>query len=178
MENFQPRNYRIDNVELNYPKLTKAVSPFGVMQYELQIATMDPAEAEAWKANHLPVKPEIDKETKKPTGKFTVSLKRKAQRQDGSDNGAPEVVDADALPMDASKLGNGSRGNVIIYQMYYKNAGREGISNSLTSVQVAEYKEYTGSASFEPITKLAPESSFSPVAAPAAVAEEAAPNPF
>ena len=38
--------------------------------------------------------------------------------------------------------------------MYYKNAGREGISNSLTSIQVSEFKEYTGSAMFEPITNI------------------------
>jgi hypothetical protein len=177
MQNFQPRNYRIDNVELNWAKLSKPVSPFGVPQYELQIATTDAATAESWKANHLPVKPEIDKDTKKPTGKFTVSLKRKANKADGSDNGAPRVVDATAQPMDSSKIGNGSRGNVIIYQMYYKNAGREGISNSLTAVQVSDLEVYTGSADFEPITDLAADASFAATAnAPAT--NSATPDPF
>jgi len=176
MQNFQPRNYRINNVELNWAKLSKPVSPFGVPQYELQIATTDATVADEWKANHLNVKPEMNKETNKPNGKFTVSLKRKANKADGSDNGAPTVVDASAQPIDASKLGNESLGNVIIYQMYYKNAGREGISNSLTAVQVTDFKEYTGDSSFEPITDLAADT---PLFASASAPVEAAPaNPF
>ena len=63
IQSFQPRNYRIDNVELNWAKLTKPVSPFGVMQYELQIATTDKTVADEWSANHLNVKSELDKET-------------------------------------------------------------------------------------------------------------------
>ena len=146
MQNFEPRNYRIDNVELNWAKLVTPVSPFGQAQYELQIATTDKTVADEWKANHLNVK-----EPKGDDGKFTVSLKRKAMKADGSDNGAPRVVGMDAQPIDASKLGNGSTGNVIIYQMYYKNSGREVISNSLTAIQVTDFQEYTGSADFEPI---------------------------
>jgi len=177
MQNFQPRNYRIDNVELNWAKLAKPVSPFGVAQYELQIATNDATTADEWRANHLNVKPEINKESNKPTGKFTVSLKRKAVKADGSDNGAPNVVGADAQPIDASKLGNESRGNVIIYQMYYKNAGREGISNSLTAIQVTDFKEYTGDSSFEPITDIASDAPFA-TTAPAPAAEAAPADPF
>lgn len=176
IQSFQPRNYRINDVELNWAKLTKPVSPFGVMQYELQIATTDKTVADEWSANHLNVKSELDKETKQPTGKFIASLKRKAFKADQSDNGAPTVVGADAQPIDASKLGNGSRGNVIIYQMYYKNAGREGISSSLTAVQVAEFKEYTGDSSFEPIADLANPAAFAPAEAPAT--DEATANPF
>ena len=63
MQNFQPRNYRIDNVELNYAKLDAPVSPFGTPQYELQIATTDKTVADEWKANHLPVKLDVDRET-------------------------------------------------------------------------------------------------------------------
>lgn len=165
MQNFEPRNFRIDNVELNWAKLVTPVSPFGQAQYELQIATTNKAQAEEWKANHLNVKP-----PKEGSESFTVSLKRKAMKADGSDNGAPRVVGSDAQPIDAGKLGNGSTGNVIIYQMYYKNAGREGISNSLTAVQVTDFQEYTGSADFEPIM---------PVDAPVAAAAADAPaDPF
>lgn len=184
MQNFQPRNYRIDNVELNYAKLDAPVSPFGTPQYELQIATTDKTVADEWKANHLPVKLDIDRETKKPKvpEKYIVSLKRKALKADGSDNGAPDVVEADATAMSASrikKLGNGSIGNVYIYQMYYEVAGRSGISSSLTSIQVVSYDEYKGSATFEPIANIdsdsAPTAGFAPVSN-----EPAAPtaNPF
>ena len=146
MNKFEPRNYRINNVELNWAKLTKPVSPFGQPQYELQIATKDKAVADEWSNNHFTVK--------EKDGKYSVSLKRKALKADGSDNGAPKVEGADAKPVDASSLGNESTGNVIVYQMYYKTAGREGIASSLTAVQITDFKEYTGSADFEPIADI------------------------
>ena len=85
---------------------------------------------------------------------YSVSLKRKALKADGSENGAPKVVDKDAKPVDASSLGNESRGNVIVYQMYYKTAGREGIASSLTAIQITDFKEYTGAVEFEPIVDI------------------------
>ena len=117
--NFEPRNYRINDVELNWAKLTKPVSPFGQPQYELQIATTDKAVADEWKTNHLTVK---DKD-----GKYSVSLKRKALKADGSENGAPKVVDKDAQPLNAA---------------------------SLTAIQITDFKEYTGSVEFEPIVDI------------------------
>ena len=56
MTTFEPRNYRIDNVEINWAKLAKPVNPFGTEQWEVQIATTDKAVADEWKANHLTVK--------------------------------------------------------------------------------------------------------------------------
>lgn len=169
--NFSPRYYQIDNVELNWAKLVTPVSPFGVSQYELQIATTDATVAAEWRANHLNVKAEVNKETMQPTGKHTVSLKRKAMKADGTDNGAPSVVNAMAEPIDGSKLGNESRGNVIIWQSYYKNAQREGISNSLTSVQVTDFKEYTGGGTFKPIVSV--DSSEEPAPSPDLFANKA-----
>ena len=37
------RNFKINDVTINYPKLDKPVNPFGAEQYELQIATADEA---------------------------------------------------------------------------------------------------------------------------------------
>ena len=37
----QPRNYRINGVELNWARLDTPVNPFGTPQWELQIATTD-----------------------------------------------------------------------------------------------------------------------------------------
>ena len=50
-----------------------------------------------------------------------------------------------------AKIGNGSTGNVIVFQYEYNAAGREGITSSLTAVQVTDLVEYTGSSDFEPI---------------------------
>ena len=137
-----PRNYKIEGVELNWAKLARPVSPFGTEQYELQIATTDKAKAEELKANHLNVK--------EKDGKFVVSLKRKAKKADGSDNGPVRVVNADLSPMtDSGKIGNGSIGNVIVFQYEYEAMGRKGVASSLTAVQVTTLEVYEGSASVD-----------------------------
>lgn len=131
----EKRNYRIDNVELNWAKLAKPVSPFGTLQWELQIATEDKALAEELRANHFNVK--------EKDGKFVVSLKRKAVKSDGTDNTPVRVVNAQLAEIDANTLGNGSRGNVIVFQYPYETAGRSGVASSLSGVQVTELVEYT-----------------------------------
>tara|TARA_R110000822_G_scaffold286306_2_gene407651 strand:- start:110 stop:709 length:600 start_codon:yes stop_codon:yes gene_type:complete len=137
-----PGHTTVTNATLNWAKLVTPTSPFGAPIYELQIATKDPAEADKWsKACLGTVK--IDKDQN-----FTISLKRKAQRADGSDNGAPGVVDRMAKPMDPGSVGNGSTGNVQIYQLHYSNAGRTGISNSLTAVQVTNLEVYNSTPQF------------------------------
>ena len=149
MQEFEARNYRIDNVELNWAKLSKPVNPFGTEQWELQIATTDKAIADTWSSNHLNVK-----QDKMDSTKFTVSLKRKAVKANGDANAAVRVVDSSAVALPhekISQIGNGSTGNVIVYQYPYKQAGREGIANSLTAVQVIDFKEYTAPVDFEPV---------------------------
>ena len=147
----KPRNYLISDVELNWARLDKPQNPFGTEQYELQIATTDAAKAEELKANHLNVK-------EKEAGTFTVSLKRKAKRADGSDNGKVQVVGTKASDViDVRTIGNGSRGNVIVWQYPYEAMGRSGIATSLTKLQVTELVEYTGAndVSFEMINDVA-----------------------
>ena len=128
-----PRNYFIKNVELNWCRLDKPVAPFGTEQYELQVATTDKSLADELRANHFNVK--------EKDGKFTVSLKRKAHRADGSDNGAPRVVDSKLQPVTAM-IGNGSVGNVKVYQYPYDVRGKKGVGNSLTAVQIVDLIEY------------------------------------
>ena len=79
-----------------------------------------------------------------------VSLKRNAKKRDGSDNGKVRVVGADKMPLSAT-IGNGSKGNVIVWQYPYSApGGRSGISGSLTAVQVTDLVEYnSGSVDFD-----------------------------
>ena len=152
---FEPRNYRIDNVELNWAKLAKPVNPFGTEQWEIQIATTDKAVADEWTKNHLTVK-----QDKVDAKKFTVSLKRKAIKRDGSSNGPVKVVDAAAQPLtEVSNIGNGSMGNVVVYQYPYETMGRKGIATSLTAVQITKMEVYTAAVEFEPVVDLASEDS-------------------
>ena len=147
----KPRNFLISDVELNWARLDTPVSPFGAPQWELQVATTDAAKAADLKANHMNVK--------EKDGKFTVSLKRKAMKADGTAMEAVRVVDATKMPIEnRSSIGNGSRGNVIVWQAAYDTAGRSGISNSLTAVQVTELVEYTpGGVDFDIVEGSAPE---------------------
>lgn len=145
----QPRNFKIEDVELNWARLDKPVSPFGVAQYELQIATTDAAKAKELEANHLKVK--------EKDGKFTVSLKRKAIKADGSDNGKVRVVDGSLNALsddDIRSLGNGSVGNVIVFQYPWDQMGRTGIASSLTAIQVTKFEKFVptgGGVDFAPV---------------------------
>ncbi len=134
------RNFKIEGVSLNWARLDSPVNPFGTEQYELQIATADKAKAEELKSNFFNVK--------EKDGMFTVSLKRKAKKADGSDNGKVRVVNSDLSPMENTKIiGNGSIGNVVVFQYPYSAAGRSGIANSLTAVQVVKLEKYEAAAS-------------------------------
>ena len=135
----QPRNIRIDDVEANWAKLDKPVSPFGTPQFELQIVVPESRKAEL-ESQHLTTKPVKDR-----PGFVAVSLKRKAMKADGSDNGPVRVVDANKEEIaDKRGIGNGSTVNVILFQYPYSNSGRSGIATSLTAVQITELKPYTG----------------------------------
>lgn len=143
MEN--PRNYKIDNVIMNWVKIDTPVDSFGNMVYEMQIV-VSKEQAEVLKANHISVK--------EKDGALVANLKRKAFKKDGSDNGKVRAVDADLKPIENTRsIGNGSVGNVIVWQYPYKNAMRSGIGNSLTAIQVTELKEYkaTGGVDFEAV---------------------------
>lgn len=134
----KPRNYLIRDIILNWCRLDKPVNPFGTEQYEAQLETRDKAKADELKANHLNVK-------EKEAGVYTVSLKRKAKRADGSDNGKVQVVGTKASDViDVRSIGNGSKGNVIIWQYPYEAMGRSGIASSLTKIQITDLVEYTG----------------------------------
>lgn len=140
---FQPRNYRIDNAEFWYAKLDKPVNPFGTEQWELMVATDDAGVAEEWKKNHLPVK----QKTLDGKEMMTVSLKRKTFKANGEENGPVRMVNADLTPFtDRNSIGNGSRGNVIVFQYPWENMGRKGIASSLTSIQMVEFKRFTPTA--------------------------------
>ena len=146
-----PRNVIISNVELNWARLVKPVNPFGTEQYELQIATADKAQADKITAD-------TGLSFKEKDGKFVSSLKRKAKKADGSDNGAPRVVDANKAAMDGMIIGNGSKGNVIVWQYEYEYAGRKGVGSSLTAVQVTTLEKYEpkGSVDFDSVAVDAP----------------------
>ena len=144
-----PRNVVINNVELNWAKLARPITnQFGATQYELQIATADKAQADK-------ISSETGLSFKEKDGKFVTNLKRKAKDSKGADMTPVRVVDANKSPLDGGSIGNGSKGNVIVWQYEYSFAGRKGIGNSLTAVQVTDLVKYerTPDVDFESVSK-------------------------
>jgi|AOAMet_48_BLW_10_2_1038533.scaffolds.fasta_scaffold10967_1 hypothetical protein len=140
------RNFMIKDALCFYPKLetpqigkgTVNGRPFTTpLQFEIQLRAKDEATLKLWKDNHLPVRENNE-------GVETLTLRRRALRKDGSDNGKPRVVGNDKQPMDAKTIGNGSTVNVIVWQAPYGD-NNESVFNSLTAVQVTDLVEYNGS---------------------------------
>ena len=141
-------NYKVEDATLNWAKLnpTAPVSPFGVAQWELQIETADKKVADDWVENHLKVK--------EKDGLYTVGLKRKASKYDGTPQAPLNVVDGLRNPIDMStiKIANGSIGNVILWIYPWETAGKSGWASTMTALQVTKLIEYTGGMGFDEVT--------------------------
>ena len=138
----EKRTVIVRDVELYWAKLVKPVEPFGTLQWELQMRTRNKDEAKKWKEDfYLNTKTEEDDE-----GVFyKTNVKRKALKKDGDQNTAPDVLDNAKAAIDGNKVGNGSTGNVMLFQYPYDVGGRKGVASILSKVQVTDLKEYTPS---------------------------------
>ena len=136
----EKRTVIIRDAEMHWAKLVKPVDPFGTLQWELQIRTRDKDTAKSWKNDFfLTVKQEDDDD-----GVYWKSnLKRKAIKKDGEKNTAPDVLDGSKQPIDGGTIGNGSVGNVMLFQYPYDVGGRKGVSSILSKVQVTDLKVYS-----------------------------------
>ena len=139
----EKRTIIVRDAELHWAKLVKPVDPFGTLQWELQMRTRDKDEAKKWKDEFfITTKTEEDDD-----GVFyKANVKRKAVKKDNSDNTPPDVLDGAKKPIDGNIVGNGSVGNVMLFQYPYEMQGRKGVSSILSKVQVTDLKEYTPSS--------------------------------
>jgi len=132
----------LKNVELYFAKLNPAKPNDRFDKenptWEVQVRTRDKAQAKEWKDLNINVKPDEDDQ-----GIFyKATLKKRSKKRSGEDQNPVSLVAGDLSAIDPDKLGNGSIGNVRIYQYDYNIAGREGIASMLMAVQVTTYKEY------------------------------------
>lgn len=130
------RQYLFENVEFHYFK-DKPVMYKGKMQWEVSVKTSVPEQAEEWEREHLNVR-HNGTSTKMAT-EWTVSLNRKVEKKDGEKQEPVRVVDENLTaytPEERRKIGNGSKGNVIVWQGLYDNEHGEGVSTSLTAMQI------------------------------------------
>lgn len=133
----------LENVELFFakldPKKPNATFDAANPSWEVQIRTRDKAKAKQWKELNLNVRPDEDDE-----GMFYKSnLKKKSKKRDGTDQNPVNLVGGNLQAIDPNTLGNGSIGNIRIYQYPYNVGGREGIASMLMDVQVTTLREYT-----------------------------------
>lgn len=141
------REVLFKDVEFWYYK-EKPVEYKGKLQWEVSIKTTDAEQAEQWAANHLNVR-HNGTMTQTPT-EWTVSLNRKVHKKDGSEQDPVRIVDEALKPYtkeERMKIGNESRGNLIVWQGHYNNSHGQGISSSLTAMQIPrdKLKVYEGS---------------------------------
>ena len=133
-------NVMIKEVKLYWAKLDKPVSPFGTDQWELSIQVPKKRESEIAKFGK--VKAGFEPNT------VAVQLKKKAIKKDGSEAAKVRVVDSSKNPLDSKLIGNGSVGNVIVFQQDYQikapngKVTKEGTSTMLTAVQVVDLIKY------------------------------------
>ena len=133
----------IRNVTLNYVKVdpAKPVNPFGALQWEAQIEVAADRSAEIEGMGKLRA---LD------NGNVAVNIKRKAIKHDGTPNFPVALLDAKKETITVfNNIGNGSTGNVKVYRNEYDVAGRQGVSTSLSAIQITDLVEYTGSVDFD-----------------------------
>lgn len=132
----------LKNVELFFakldPKRPNATFNKENPTWELQIRTRDKAQAKEWKELKLNVKPDEDDDGVY----YKANLKKKSKKRDGSDQNPVQLVDGGLNAIDPNRLGNGSVGNVRIYQYDYEVGGRKGVASMLMAVQVTELRQY------------------------------------
>jgi len=142
-----PRQMMLKNCTMQYAKFKNSVNFRGRDQWELSLITEDAEQAQEWNNKFVgTVKPN---NAMKPTA-WTVSLNRKVLTSKGDENGPIRVVNADKQPLSPAqlgKIGNGSVGNIILFQGPYDNEFGQGVFNSLTAVQITELVAYEGGVS-------------------------------
>jgi len=133
----------LKNVELFFakldPKKPNATFDANNPTWEVQIRTRDKKVVKQWKDLNINVKTDEDDD-----GIFyKANLKKKTKKANGEPQNPVKLVAGDLTDIDPNILGNGSIGNVRIYQYKYNVGGREGIASMLMAVQVTTLKEYT-----------------------------------
>lgn len=137
-------NKIIKNVEIHWARLGEKplANNFGEVVWEMQMRVRDKQQAIALRDDNFNVKQgEDDNGTY-----YSVNLKRRGTKKDGSPNEPVKVVDGQVQPMDGSVIGNGSVGNVKVWQ-YQNSFGST--SSVLMAVQVTKLLEYVPEATVD-----------------------------
>jgi hypothetical protein len=135
----------LENVELWFAKINpkRPNARFNKKNptWECQIRTYDKEQKKEWETVGLKVKDVIpDKDGEKPY--YRVNLRKKSIKEDGEPSSFVKLVDGDLEPVDPDTIGNGSLGNVRIYQYEYENEGEKGVASILMGIQLTKHIIY------------------------------------
>lgn len=128
----------IRNVNFYYAKLDKPVSPFGTEIYDMQIRF--PKERIEEMSAYGKVRQVED-------GNYAINITRKAMNAKKQKTPV-RVVDTDKNPI-KDLIGNGSSGNIIVYQYDWEVSGRTGRKTVLIAVQVTNLIKYVPETSVD-----------------------------
>ena len=73
---------------------------------------------------------------------FFVNLRKKVTKADGSAQQPVQLVAGDLSPINPKEMGNGTIGNVRVFQYEYTYQGKKGIANMLMAIQVTKLIKY------------------------------------
>jgi len=159
----------VNNVELWWVKVdaerpVKNVDPSKPDYWEVQLRTTDKAAAAAYakeSINFKPLKrivkdasgqPMLDDFNEKvreivkceKTGKpyFSVNVRKKVIKADGSAQLPVQLLGGDLSSINPKEVGNGSVANVRLFQYDYTYQGKEGRANMLMAIQVTHLLKY------------------------------------
>lgn len=105
--------------------------------WEVQIRTSSKEVKKEWESLGLKVKAVVPDEG---DPFFRVNLRKKSVKEDGSNASPIETIDGKLNPIDPNTIGNGSVGNIRIFQYEYSNdMGQKGIASVLMGVQVTKH---------------------------------------
>lgn len=112
--------------------------------WELQLRTSSKEQKKEWEEMKLSVKPIIPDDA---PPYWRVNLKKKSIKADGAASSFVKVQDKKLNDMDPNSIGNGSVGNVRIFQYEFTkeaaNGGGVGIATVLMGIQVTKHIKYT-----------------------------------
>jgi len=133
----------INDCEIWFTKLGRPNAAFNKKNptWEAQIRTTSKEVKKQWEAADLGVKAIVPDEGETY---FRVNLRKKSIKEDGTPASPVNVIDGDMKPVDPNTIGNGSIGNVRIFQYEYpKEGGGVGKASVLMGIQLTKHILYT-----------------------------------
>lgn len=122
--------------------------------WEVQLRTSDITQRDLWKSQNLNVSlltkrkegadeddPKVPQLTEDGKKIYKVNLQRRSLSKDGVKNSPVKVVNGQLEDVDTDTIGNGSIGNVTVFQYDYTNAKtkQEGVAAILKAIQITKH---------------------------------------